>query len=61
VKFDQLEVLVKGVACRVFDGSDVDEELNRLMVFEFGFVPVGRHVGMLARGRGGIVLVSSIY
>ncbi len=44
MKFDQLEVLVKGVACRVLDGSGVDEELNRLMEFEFGFVPVGRHV-----------------
>ena len=49
MKFDQLEVLVKGVACRVLDGSVVDEELDSLMWFELGFVPVGRHVGEGAR------------
>ncbi len=46
MKFDQPEVLlVEGVGCRVFDNAVVDEELNRLMRFEFGFVPVGRHAG----------------
>ncbi len=51
MKFNQLEVLVEGVARRVLDRSDVDEELNRFMGFEFGFVAVGRHVGERATGH----------
>ncbi len=51
MKFNQLEVLVEGVARRVLDRSDVDEELKRFMGFEFGFVPVGWHVGERATGH----------
>jgi hypothetical protein len=52
LKWHLLDVLHCSLnACVVLDCSDVDEELNRLMGFEFGFVPVGRHVGERAIGH----------